>query len=181
MRVISGELRGRRLVAPPPGERGVRPTPDRVREALFSILGSLQGQRILDLFAGTGALGIEAVSRGAAEAVLVDVDPGLAERNVRDLDLAGRCEVVRSDALEFLSRAEGAFDLVLCDPPYRLADRLGHDLDQLLPQRVTPGGRVVVETHRDRPLVLSLPLDLERSYGATLISIYGPRPVGDAT
>jgi 16S rRNA (guanine966-N2)-methyltransferase len=150
----------------------VRPTPDRVREALFSLLGDVEGESVLDLFCGTGALGIEAVSRGAASAVLVDTHTALARRNVRELGLADRCDVVRSDARAFLRRTRRRFDLVLCDPPYRLADRLGPELDKLVAPRLSEGGRVIVESAARRPLELSLPLALERRYGDTLIRIY---------
>src|SRR6187402_6942 len=107
MRVIAGELKGQRLVAP----RGwkVRPTSDRVREAIFSILGSrVEGAQVLDLYCGTGALAIEALSRGAASAVLVDRDTRPALGNVRRLGLAQRAELVRSDVPRWLSAvAEG--------------------------------------------------------------------------
>jgi 16S rRNA (guanine966-N2)-methyltransferase len=115
VRVVAGELGGRRLASP----RGhsVRPTADRVREALFSILGNVAGARVLDLFAGTGALAIEALSRGASSAALVDTDLRTARRNVDGLGLGERCELVRSDALRHLRRDEGEYDLVFCDPP----------------------------------------------------------------
>jgi 16S rRNA (guanine966-N2)-methyltransferase len=170
IRVTGGELRGRRLRVP---KTGVRPTTGKVREAIFSMLGSVEGARVLDLFCGSGALGIEALSRGAAQAVLVDTHPAPTRRNVEDLDLGERARVVRSDAIRFLKRAEpGSFDLVLCDPPYRLADRLGVDLVQLIPGTLAGGGRVMVETSSRRPLTLELPLVTERAYGDTLIRIH---------
>src|SRR6266550_2965213 len=98
MRVVAGELRGRRLAAPPRRSAAVRPTADRVREALFAILGRLDEASVLDLFCGTGALGIEALSRGAGRATLVDSDVSLARRNVRELGLERRADVLRSDA-----------------------------------------------------------------------------------
>src|SRR5688572_22010464 len=117
---MGGELRGRRLSAP----ADIRPTTGRVREALFSILGDVGGLRVLDLFCGSGALGIEALSRGAAEATLVDTDVEEAARNVEDLGLGERATIVRADAARFLGGVEpGSFDLILCDPPYALADR----------------------------------------------------------
>jgi 16S rRNA (guanine966-N2)-methyltransferase len=171
LRVSGGELRGRRLTSP---RRGVRPTSERVREALFSIIGDLSGARVLDLFCGTGALGIEAISRGAASATLVDRDVGAARRNVESLAIGDRAKVVRSDALRFLRDAEpGSFELVLCDPPYRLADRLAVELDQPIRQSLAEGGRVIVETTPDTPLELSLPLITERRYGDTLVRVYG--------
>ncbi|HSI79576.1 MAG TPA: RsmD family RNA methyltransferase [Solirubrobacterales bacterium] len=167
-------MRGRRLASPPRRSAGtVRPTSDRAREALFSSLGDVGGARVLDLFCGTGALAIEALSRGAASAVLVDTKPELARRNVDDLGLGDRCEVVRADALRYLERTGERFDLVLCDPPYRFAPRLGPELDRLLADRLEPGGRVVVESAVREPLELKLPLLRQREYGEALIRIHG--------
>jgi len=173
VRVIAGELRGRRLVSPP-SEADVRPTPDRVREALFSIIsGDVPGALVLDLYCGTGALAIEALSRGAATATLVDTDVALAERNVAALGLEDRAEVVRADALDFLAGAEEEWDLILCDPPYTLAARLQAPLEKLVPERLAADGRLVVESAGRAPLALSLPVVRERAYGNTRISIYG--------
>ena len=137
LRITGGELGGRRIRVP----RGdVRPTTERVREAIFSILGDVAGARVLDLFCGSGALAIEALSRGAAEATLVDTRPATARRNLEALGLAERARTVRSDAARFLRRAEASsFDLVLCDPPYRLADRLAGDLDPLIRRALANG------------------------------------------
>jgi len=143
---------------------------------LFSILGDIEGARALDLYCGTGALGIEAVSRGAATAILVDTHTALARRNVTDLGLGDRCEVVRSDARAYLRRTRRAFDLIFCDPPYKLADRLEGELDTLIGDRLAPGGRLIVEGSARRPLRLELPLVLERRYGDTLVRIH----TGDA-
>jgi 16S rRNA (guanine966-N2)-methyltransferase len=145
-----------------------------VREALFSILGEVEGATVLDLFCGTGALGIEALSRGARRATLVDTHTTLAARNARELGLEDRCEVVRSDALRYLGRARRRFDLIFCDPPYRLADRLEGELDSLIPGRLAEGGRLIVESAARRPLELTLPLVTERRYGDTLIRIHAP-------
>lgn len=172
MRVVAGELGGRRLQSPPRRSAAVRPTADRVREALFSILGDVEGAAVLDLYCGTGALGIEAVSRGAAGAVLVDTHTALAYRNVSELGLGDRCEVVRSDARAYLRRARRAFDLIFCDPPYRLADRLEGELDSIIGSRLAPGGRLILEGSVRRPLRLDLPLKQERRYGDTLIRIH---------
>jgi 16S rRNA (guanine966-N2)-methyltransferase len=178
LRVSGGELRGRRLRVPR-GARDLRPTTERVREAIFSILGDVSGAWALDLFCGTGALGIEAISRGAASATLVDRRPAAARRNVEELDLGDRAEVVGGDAARFLRRApEAGFDLVLCDPPYRLADRLANDLDPLIRRVLAGGGRVVVETSPARPLPLSLPLLTERRYGDTLVRIHSREEPG---
>ena len=176
MRVVAGDLRGRRLESPPPGA-DVRPTADRVREALFSILGDVRGARVLDLYCGTGALAIEALSRGAATAVLVDRDVQLAESNVAGVGLEDRCRTVRSDALDFLVRDDGGYDLIIADPPYSLADRLEGKLESLVAPRLGRGGRLIVESAARRPLVLDLPLLDRRDYGATAISIHrAPEP-----
>jgi 16S rRNA (guanine966-N2)-methyltransferase len=170
MRVVAGELRGRRVVAPKGVD--VRPTADRVREAVFSILGDVAGAQVLDLYSGTGALAIEAISRGAAGAVLVDTEPAAARRNVEALGVADRCAVVRADAKRYLERETGRFDLIFCDPPYKLADRLGPELTRLIPDRLAERGRVIVESDVRQPLRLELPLDVERRYGDTLIRIH---------
>lgn len=173
MRVVAGELKGRRLASPGSGAE-VRPTADRVREALFSILGDVSGLRVLDLFCGTGALGIEALSRGAASATLVDTDTGLAARNVAGLALGNRARLVRADASAFLRGVGPAFDLILCDPPYRLAARLEAQLQKLVPGRLAPHGRLVAESDVRRPLDLEPPLvmDRERRYGDTLLRVW---------
>ncbi len=174
MRVTGGELRGRRLAAPPGRSRAVRPTAERAREAIFSILADrLSGARVLDLYCGTGALAIEALSRSAARAVLVDSDPRLARMNVAALELGNRAEVVRSDALRFLRRGDERFDLIVCDPPYNIADRLEGDLDSLIPPRLAKGGRVIIESSVRRPLALaSFGLETERRYGEALVRVY---------
>jgi 16S rRNA (guanine966-N2)-methyltransferase len=171
MRVVAGELGGRRLVAP----RGwrVRPTSDRVREAIFSALGEIAGARVLDLYCGTGALGIEAVSRGAALATLIDRDVRPALGNVRNLKLQDSVDLVRADPVRWLHQPGAAFDLIFLDPPYKLADRLGSELDPHLPQHLADGGRVIVESSARRPLELSLPVLRERRYGTTQVTFYG--------
>jgi 16S rRNA (guanine966-N2)-methyltransferase len=171
MRVVAGELGGRRIEAPKGAE--VRPTADRVREAVFSILGNVAGAAVLDLYCGTGALAIEALSRGAERAVLVDTKPSAAGRNVETLGIEGRCTIVRGDAIRYLRRENGQFDLVFCDPPYKLADRLGPELTRLIPTRLVEGGRVIVESDIRQPLRLELPLQVERRYGDTLIRVHG--------
>ena len=172
LRVAGGELRGRRLRTPR-GARELRPTTARVREAIFSILGDVSGARVLDLFCGSGALGIEALSRGASRAVLVDTDTRPARVNVGALGLEASAELVRSDAARYLAGAPAAaFDLILCDPPYRLADRLAGELDQPVRNALAPGGRVVIETSPDKPLTLSLPVLRARRYGDTALTVY---------
>jgi 16S rRNA (guanine966-N2)-methyltransferase len=177
VRVIGGTFGGRTLVAP--RGRATRPTPERVREALFSILSGVEGGRVLDLFAGSGALGIEALSRGAAEATFVDSSAAACvaiRRNLEALPAVG--EVRRQRALAFLdgARARGRqYDLVLLDPPYRQAPGLGHELSAALGPVLSPGARVVAESDRRAPLELNLEMLDERRYGDTLIRIHGPR------
>ena len=178
MRIVAGELKGRRLISPPGDSAAVRPTSDRARETLFAILGRIAGVRALDLFCGTGALGIEAVSRGADSAVLVDRDLKLARRNVEELGIANRCELERSDAIRYLERSDERFGLVLCDPPYRLADRLAPELARHLPARLAKYGRLAIESSARAPIELDLPklpLSAERRIGEALIRVYEKR------
>jgi len=176
VRVVAGRWGGRRI-GTPAGE-GTRPTSDRVREALFSMLASVEGARVLDLFAGSGALGIEALSRGAAEATFVDSAPR-AVRALRDNlgALGASAEVRRADARAFLRNARTAgrqYDLVFVDPPYRRGAALARELAGALPAVLPPGARVVSESDRRAPLDLGLPIALERVYGDTLIRIHEP-------
>lgn len=178
MRVIAGELGGRRLTAP--RGRATRPTADRVREALFSILGpSVEGARVLDLFAGSGAMAIEALSRGALEATLVDSSSAAIAAIRRNLDTLGlTAEVHRGGATAFLERARSdarEYDLVFLDPPYRDASALRADLSSALRPVLASGARVVAEGDKRAPLELDgLTLLLERRYGDTTIRLYGP-------
>jgi 16S rRNA (guanine(966)-N(2))-methyltransferase RsmD len=175
MRVIAGELKGQQLMAP----KGwtVRPTSERVREAIFSTLASrIEGATVLDLYCGTGALAIEALSRGAARATLVDRDTRPALGNVERLGLAARVELVRADAGEWLARHHNGhpYDLVFVDAPYKLADLVAEQLDTHLPGVLAADGRAVVESGARRPLVIhSLERLRQRRYGAADVSIYG--------
>jgi 16S rRNA (guanine966-N2)-methyltransferase len=173
MRVVAGELRGRLLLAPR-GQK-VRPTSDRVREAIFSALGPVEGMRVLDVYCGTGALAIEALSRGAESAVLIDRDIRPALGNVHSLGLENRAELVRGQLPERLEAPgiEGPFDLILCDPPYRLADRIGGALERSFIALLAPGGRVVLESPARRPIEMpSMHLLRERRYGGTHVAFY---------
>jgi len=172
MRIVAGELRGRRIMAP--AGRATRPTAERTREALFSILGDISGARVLDLFAGSGALGLEALSRGAEHATFVDDAQdavGVIIANIAALELHERATVVRADA-RLAPRWDGPFDLVFVDPPYAEAGELGPLLAHELPSQLSPGGRVVTESDHRAPLELALALRLERRYGDTLIRIH---------
>jgi 16S rRNA (guanine966-N2)-methyltransferase len=174
MRIVAGRYGGRRLTAP--AGTATRPTSDRVREALFQRLAPLDGAAVLDLFAGSGALALEALSRGAEHATLVDSAPAAIRAiraNVAALGLAAeQVEVRRQDTRAFLRGARTAgrqYDLVLLDPPYRLAAALGRELSPLIAGVLAAGGRVVSESDRRSPLDLDLPLTDERRYGDTLI------------
>jgi 16S rRNA (guanine966-N2)-methyltransferase len=191
MRVIAGSLRGRRLSAPRGAER-TRPTSDRVREALFAMLGDIEGTEVLDLFAGTGALGIEALSRGASSALFVERDRAALRAlraNLEQLELrAPRARVHAGEALAALraARKRGeTYDLVFLDPPYGQARALEGPLSASLPAILQPAARIVVESDRRSPLVLGLqplrekPLR-EKRYGDTLIAIYSHQTLGEA-
>lgn len=178
MRVIAGRLGGRSLTAP--RGRATRPTPERVREALFSILGSVEGLRVLDLYAGSGALGIEAVSRGADELTLVDSGRAAVDAIRRNLDgLEISAELRHQNVGQFLQAARDErrqYDLVFVDPPYRDALRLGPELSAALEPVLGPAARVVFESDRRAPGELSLRRIDERRYGDTLIQIYANAP-----
>jgi 16S rRNA (guanine966-N2)-methyltransferase len=150
-----------------------------VREALFSILGPLDGMRVLDLFAGSGALAIEALSRGAAAATLVDSSAAAIAAAKRNLESIGVEAVLRrQDVFGFLRNARANardYDLVFLDPPYRRASTLGAQLAEALGPVLASGARVVCESDRRAPLELPLAgagEPQQRRYGDTLISIY---------
>lgn len=173
MRVIAGIWRGRRLVTP--AGRDTRPTSDRVREALFSILGPIDGAAVLDLFAGSGALGIEALSRGAARATFVERAPAALRAIAANLEALGAPGDVRArDVSAFVRDARdagGPYDLVFLDPPYRDAARIGPGLE--LTPLLAAGGRAVSESDRREPLALpGLEVVDERRYGDTMIRIH---------
>ena len=171
MRVVAGQFKGRTLRAP----RGsaTRPTADKVREALFSMLGDVSGARVLDLYAGSGALGIEALSRGAEAAVFVERDPRAVAAVRRNLDaVAVEAEVVQDDALAYLRRASGPYDLVFVDPPYDFASRVAGPLAERLPDLTPEGARIVTESDKRNPLELPFALLTERTYGDTRIAIH---------
>lgn len=192
MRVIAGRLGGRRLVAP----RGMatRPTSDRVREALFSALGDVSGASVLDLYAGTGALGIEALSRGAARATFVEnAKPALAalRENVEALGLRDRARVVdqRAErAIAAIGAGEGApagaFDLVLIDPPYASLAEVPRVVAALVARdAVADGARLVVEhaTRDAAPDLAGFARGKSRVYGDTSVTIFERLPGASAT
>jgi 16S rRNA (guanine966-N2)-methyltransferase len=177
MRVIAGDLGGRQIQAP--SGRVTRPTSDRVREALFAMLEHVGGSSTLDLFAGSGALGIEALSRGAGAAVFVERDARALRTlraNLASLGLAPpRARVRRCDALTALrsaQRREETYDLVFIDPPYAQARDWGTELPAVLAPLLRTAARVVVEADRRAPLQLDMQIERERRYGDTTIRIY---------
>lgn len=177
MRVIAGSFGGRRLSAP--AGTATRPTSDRVREALFSMLVDVRGAVVLDLFAGTGALGIEALSRGARRAVFVERERGALAALAQNLSAlaidSNVAEVRRGDALAALRSARAAketYDLIFIDPPYARARQLGQELSLALPGLLGAGARVVVESDRREPLELDVQIERQRRYGDTSITIH---------
>lgn len=176
MRIVAGTARGRKLFTP--RDLQIRPTSDRVRQSLYDVLGPMDSLRVLDLFAGSGALGLEALSRGADQALFIDRSRAAEELIRRNVDLLGfgdRCDVWRMDASRALGRAadEGKlFDLVLLDPPYKSEEIeriLGKsDLERVL----RPGARVILEGSPDQKPVLpdkGWTIKDSRRYGGTLL------------
>ena len=175
MRVVAGSFKGRRLQAP----RGVRtrPTSDRVREAVFSLLGDVGSARALDLYAGSGALGIEALSRGAASVTFVDQQPrGLAilRQNLDALGFKERAHIVRGDVVRWLESSPEAVRtarFVFLDPPYDdvVLDRALQALDR----QPTEGIVLAEHSRRQQPPALSrLRVDRQRRYGDTMVTVY---------
>ena len=176
MRVITGSARGRRLETLP-GEDVTRPTTESVKEALFSMIQfDIEGRRVLDLFAGSGQLGIEALSRGAARCVFLDENReavSIVMRNCKACGVFDRSRVNIGEAARFLSACREQFDLVLLDPPYGKGI-LQRVLAALVP-RLSDDAMVVCESGRDEELpaqVGSFVLDRERRHGKTKIALY---------
>jgi 16S rRNA (guanine966-N2)-methyltransferase len=182
MRVVAGALGGRRLLAPP--GQGTRPTSERVREALFSSLGEVADAVVLDLYAGSGALGIEALSRGAEHVVFVESNRGAQQtiqRNLKQLGLAGRSRLLGQTVAKssHLLVQWGPFDLVFADPPYRLVatGQVQQELENI-PACLGPKGRLVLEhAHRDSvPEFAGLERQRVRRYGDTALSFFQVLP-----
>jgi len=175
MRIIAGSRKGARIFAPK--GREVRPTGDRVREAVFNLVGPVDGMEVLDLFAGSGAMGLEALSRGAASVTFVESDRSAAEvilRNLDKLELKG-ANVLREDAgRKLASDAAGGkrYDLVLIDPPYRMLPRVLPTLAAHLPAVLAPGGLVIVESDAREEPGLPLPKRTSRRYGSVRVTVF---------
>lgn len=176
MRIVAGEWGGRPLRGPK--NDATRPTSDRLREALFSILGDIEGWEVLDLFAGTGAVGLEALSRGAARAVSVESGrPALAilRENVRTLGAEDRSRIEAKDVARFVEVCTLSFDLVFADPPYAQAAQVGAELAPQMARLVRPGGRWILEQSRRDPE--PEPIDgfegpVLRTYGEARIALF---------
>ena len=175
MRVIAGSRKGHKLAAP----RGLdtRPTSDRVRENVFNLVGPVDGARVLDLFAGSGALGIEALSRGATSAVFVERDPDAVrtiERNLDKLRLTG-ARIVHGDVLRAIAQEANAgakYDLVLVDPPYGMLTEIQPRLARHLPSLVAADGVLVMETDSRTEPELPLAVRTSRKYGQTRVTLF---------
>jgi 16S rRNA (guanine966-N2)-methyltransferase len=175
MRIVAGSRKGQRIDAP----KGIRtrPTGDRVREAVFSIVGPVDGVAVLDLFAGSGAMGLEALSRGAATCVFVERDRSAVRvigANLEKLGLEGATVVAADVGAGLRGERERArrYDLVLVDPPYDEWDRHAAVLADLLPAVVADGARVVVETSDRVEPELPFDLVMTRRYGSARITVF---------
>jgi 16S rRNA (guanine966-N2)-methyltransferase len=172
VRIIAGSRKGHTIHAPP--GRGTRPTSDRVRENVFNILGSVEGASVLDLYAGSGAMGLEALSRGAALVVFVERDRDAVRAIERNLDrLRLRATVLRQDAVAVLAAERRKYDLVLVDPPYEMYADIEPQLARYLPAVLADDGVVVVETDARTEPGLPLEQRTSRRYGAARVTVYG--------
>jgi len=174
MRIIAGTHRGHRLVAPTGLD--TRPTGDRVREAAFNLIGPVDGASVLDLFAGSGAMGLEALSRGAGRVVFVESDRAAVRAIEQNLDrLRLRGTVLHQDAARALqaeARAGRRYDLVLVDPPYEMYSDLQPALARTLPRILADGGLLVVETDARTEPELPLELRTSRRYGRARLTLF---------
>jgi 16S rRNA (guanine966-N2)-methyltransferase len=173
MRIIAGDRKGHRIAAPR-GET-TRPTGDRVREAAFNLIGPVDDATVLDLFAGSGALGLEALSRGAARCTFVESARDACrtiEANLDRLRLTG-ARVLCQDVRRFLATERGTYDLILLDPPYELVESLAVPLSTHLPRLLAADGLVVHETGaRQQPELEGLALRTSRRYGSARLTLF---------
>jgi 16S rRNA (guanine966-N2)-methyltransferase len=172
VRIIAGSRRGHTIQAPT--GRGTRPTSDRVRENVFNILGPVDDAVVLDLYAGSGAMGLEALSRGAAQAVFVERDVDAVRAIEKNLDkLRLRATVLRQDAVAVLASQTRKYDLVFVDPPYEMYPEIEPQLARYLPRVVAADGVVVVETDARTQPQLPLEERTSRKYGSVRVTVYG--------
>jgi 16S rRNA (guanine966-N2)-methyltransferase len=176
MRIIAGTHRGSRIAAP----KGLdtRPTGDRVREAAFNLIGPVEDATVLDLFAGSGAMGLEALSRGAASVTFVESDRAACRtiaENLERLRMTG-ARITCGDAIWALRQDSRRYDLVLVDPPYEAWAELEPRLAEHLPRALEPDGLLVVETGSRTDPALPLPLRTSRRYGSARLSLFEPSP-----
>jgi len=175
MRIVAGTRKGTRIFAPKGWE--TRPTSDRVREAAFNLIGPVDGATVLDLFAGSGAMGLEALSRGASSCVFVECDRDAVrtiERNLDKLRLTG-ATVLRVDARAALAAEAGAgrrYDLVLVDPPYGMLSQVEPSLSGYLPAVLAEDGLAVVESNALEQPELPLAVRTTRRYGSTRLTLF---------
>ena len=171
MRIVGGEHRGARIFAPK--GKDTRPTSDRVREAAFNLIGPVDGATVLDLFAGSGAMGLEAVSRGAVSATFVENDREAVrsiERNLEKLRVTG-ARVVQRDVRQALATDSRTYDLVLCDPPYGYSEH--ERLAPYLVKALAPDGLLVYETGaREEPQIQGLRVRTSRTYGSARLTLF---------
>ena len=184
MRIIAGSRKGHRIAAPKDAD--TRPTGDRVREAAFNLIGPVDGAEVLDLFAGSGAMGLEALSRGAARVTFVETDRRACraiDANLEKLRLTG-ARVLQQDAARTLATEASAgrrYDLVLVDPPYGDLAAVVPALDRYLPALLAPDGLVVVESaSRDEPELPALTLRTSRRYGSARLTLFEPPDVPES-
>jgi 16S rRNA (guanine966-N2)-methyltransferase len=175
VRIIAGSRKGARIFAPK--GRDTRPTGDRVREAAFNLIGPVDGMHVLDLYAGSGAMGLEALSRGAASATFVEADREASATIVRNLDKLGLpgATVSREDAARKLATdaASGRrYDLVLIDPPYRMLAGILPTLAAHLPAVLEPDGLLVVESDAREEPDVALPKRTSRRYGSARVTLF---------
>jgi 16S rRNA (guanine966-N2)-methyltransferase len=178
LRIIAGSRKGARIFAPK--GRDTRPTGDRVREAAFNLIGPVDGMEVLDLYAGSGAMGLEALSRGAAHATFVEADREAAQTIVRNVEKLGleNAIVLREDATRRLTTdaASGRrYDLVLIDPPYRMLSGVLPMLAANLPAVLAAEGLVVVESDGHEEPELPLALRTSRRYGSARVTVFDAR------
>jgi len=175
LRIVAGAKRGRLIGVP--RDDGVRPTSEVVREAVFNVLGEIGGLSVLDLFAGSGALGLEALSRGADHCVFVERDPNTVSslrKNISALGYEGESQVLATDyrtAIRALKREETIFDLLFVDPPYRMLAEVEVELAGSVPALLSSGGVMVVEGPSGHGNDFGLSPVFERSYGDTKVTM----------